>query len=66
MSNEHPDMHGSICDEPLYCERCHKQIREDKAYGTDANEELLFCSETCVIEWLETQLANALTKLNTP
>lgn len=57
-SNEHPDMHGNWADEPFRCDRCGKEVQEDKAYGIESHtlstdDELTFCSNECAGEYLE-------------
>ena len=57
MSNEHPDMHGNPMDAPFLCHQCEKEVREDRAYGSDAAPSEMFCSLECVNEWQESQIA---------
>ena len=57
MSSEHPDMHGNPMDAPFLCHRCEKEVREDRAYGSDAAPSEMFCSLECVNEWQESQIA---------
>jgi hypothetical protein len=51
MSNEHLDMSGNPSDAPLECHWCHKEVREEKAYGSESDDTLLFCSGDCVDDW---------------
>lgn len=55
-SNEHPDMHGNWADAPFLCHHCGRDFKEENAYGTAGNDELLFCSSDCVESWEESQI----------
>lgn len=56
MSNEHLDMSGNPMDSPFLCESCQRELQEEKAYGIDYDDSLLFCSASCVEDWEEKQL----------
>lgn len=51
MSNEHPDMSG-FPDLSIYtCDRCGREIKENKLYGSDVDDTLNFCSDECVSDY---------------
>jgi len=50
-SGEHPDMSGNPADATVECHWCYKYVQEDKAYGSELDDEALFCSEECAEEW---------------
>lgn len=52
-SNEHPDMSGNPCDEPFYCAHCGREVKEELAYGIPRNDELMFCSNDCAVEYVD-------------
>ncbi len=54
--NEHLDMNGSVHDLPVLCHKCHRDIREEATYGSDAAPELDFCGLQCLSEWQDAEL----------
>lgn len=52
-SNEHPDMSGNPCDEPILCEHCGEACNENKLHGSDHDESKTFCRQQCVDDWEE-------------
>ena len=52
-SNEHPDMSGNPCDEPILCEHCGKACNENNLHGSDHDESKNFCRQQCVDDWEE-------------
>lgn len=52
-SNEHPDMSGNPCDEPILCEHCGKACNENNLHGSDHDESKTFCRQQCVDDWEE-------------
>lgn len=55
MTNEHPDMSGNPADFPFLCDNCQREFQEDKAFGSDLDDEKLFCSGECAEDWEEKQ-----------
>lgn len=55
-SNEHPDMSGNPCDMPFLCAHCEREFREEDAYGIPGNDELLFCSNDCAVEYVDDRM----------
>jgi DNA-directed RNA polymerase subunit RPC12/RpoP len=48
MSNEHPDMSG-FPDLSIYtCHHCGREVKEDRRFGSELDENLVFCSVACV------------------
>jgi len=53
-SNEHPDMSGNPCDEPLVCQMCGRTIYdEQELYGSDYNEDVILCCNECACDYDE-------------
>jgi hypothetical protein len=54
-SNEHPDMSGNPCDDPIICDQCGDPCREDDLYGSMFGDSewlfLNFCCQECVDDW---------------
>lgn len=50
-SNEHPDMSGNPCDDPILCDYCNCPCREDDLYGSSLEEEKTFCSQICAEDY---------------
>lgn len=51
LSNEHPDMSGNPCDDPIVCDQCGKACNENELYGSDHDENKNFCRKQCVDDW---------------
>lgn len=50
-SNEHPDMSGNPCDDPVICDQCGDPCDESNLYGCLVDEDKNFCSADCVHEY---------------
>jgi hypothetical protein len=46
-SNEHPDMSGNPCDQPLICDQCGKEFDDSVLYGSLVDANKVFCSSPC-------------------
>ncbi len=58
MSNEHPDMSG-FPDLSIYtCDCCGKDVKEDQLFGSNLDDTLNFCSNECVGDYEERELAD--------
>lgn len=51
MSNEHPDMSGNPCDDPLVCDVCGCDVREDDVYGSKHDDDAVLCSDECAFDF---------------
>ena len=55
-SNEHLDMFGNPCDEPLVCNMCGRSIYvEQKIYRSKYNEYVILCCIECACDYDEPQ-----------
>jgi hypothetical protein len=52
-SNEHPDMSGNPCDDPIVCDQCGDACNEEDLYGSVYDEDKNFCRKECVDNWEE-------------
>jgi hypothetical protein len=52
-SNEHPDMSGNPCDDPIVCDQCGDPCNESDLYGSVYDEDKNFCRKQCVDDWEE-------------
>lgn len=58
MSNEHPDMSG-FPDLSIYtCCQCGRDVKENRVFGSDLDDTLNFCSESCVSDYEDQEFAN--------
>lgn len=63
MSNEALDMSGNILDLPLLCHHCGRDFKEEYAFGSTSDLELLFCSACCVFSYEDDLLERNIMKL---
>jgi ribosome-binding protein aMBF1 (putative translation factor) len=55
-SNEHPDMSGNPCDEPLVCEMCGRTIYdEQELYASRYNQDVILCCNECACDYDKSQ-----------
>jgi hypothetical protein len=52
-SNEHPDMSGNPCDDPIVCDQCGRDCNESDLYGSVHDEDKNFCRQQCVYDFEE-------------
>jgi hypothetical protein len=52
-SNEHPDMSGNPCDDPIVCDHCGRDCNESDLYGSLFDDNKNFCRSQCVHDWEE-------------
>lgn len=50
-SDEHPDMSGNPCDDPIICDQCGDPCDESNLYGCLVDEDKYFCSADCARDY---------------